>query len=296
MSNWRAIEFFAGVGGFARAVDGRFSIQMAFDINEHAGRWYRSQFSHPIRNQSIDGLKSNDLAALDANLWWLSPPCQPFTMKGRQLDWDDNRNRGFRNLMTLLPQMRPKVIAMENVPGFQDSQTHLAFQQLIKTHGYKITEWCLCPSSLGIPNQRRRYYAIAASVPIAIELEQGRVQTVGEFVQSKYDSDPKLQLPSHVLQKYKKGIHICDADSTITRCFTAGYGRNWIKSGSYLRYSGGVRIFHPLEVAALLGQPVDEIPDGLTYRQAWKCLGNSLSLFMMRRIVDALIGNESDLD
>ena len=295
MSKWKAIEFFAGVGGFAHAVDGRFPIEVAYDINAHAARWYRTQFNHQYRNQSIDGLKVQDILDHGANLWWLSPPCQPFTRKGRQLDWNDNRNLAFRHLLTLLPEVRPTVIAMENVPGFQGSQTHSIFKQVIKAQGYHLSEWCLCPSSLGVPNQRRRYYAVAASAPVSIELNSSGGRSVGEFVNPEHDGDPQLQLPEHVCLKFQKGIHICDSESNTTRCFTAGYGRNWVKSGSYYRHSQGVRTFHPLEVAALLGHPIDKLPQELTFRQAWKCLGNSLSLFVMRRIVDELIRHEADL-
>lgn len=294
MSGWRALEFFAGIGGFAAAVNGQFPISAAYDINEHAGKWYRSQYPHPYRHQSIDGLKVKEIIEHKANMWWLSPPCQPFTQKGKRLDLDDNRNKGFLNLLKLFAQVGPKIIAMENVPGFIGSHSHRLFQSEIEQKGYSLTELCLCPSELGIPNQRRRYYAIAAATPISVTWDKGPSRRVGDFIQSHFHSDPQLQIKPDLLDRFQQGMHICDSDSQITRCFTAGYGRNWVKSGSYLRYPQGIRLFHPLEVAALLGHSLNQIPAELSYRQAWKLLGNGLSGFAMRVIVRGLISADTE--
>ena len=116
---------------------------------------------------------------------------------------------------------------------------------------------------------------------------------VGDFVNPDHNRDPQLQLHPSIVERFQKGMHICDVSSETTRCFTAGYGKNWVKSGSYFQHSEGIRLFHPLEVASLLGHSLNQIPAGLSYRQAWKLLGNSLSLFVMRPIVDALINAEA---
>jgi tRNA (cytosine38-C5)-methyltransferase len=51
----------------------------------------------------------------------MSPPCQPYTRGGKQLDLEDNRTQALKNLINILPQLKtkPEFIMLENVVNFE---------------------------------------------------------------------------------------------------------------------------------------------------------------------------------
>lgn len=51
---------------------------------------------------------------------------------------------------------------MENVKGFDESDTRAHFTKALKSAGYQYQEYLITPEQLGIPNSRLRYYLIAS--------------------------------------------------------------------------------------------------------------------------------------
>jgi tRNA (cytosine38-C5)-methyltransferase len=56
---------------------------------------------------------------------------------------------------------RPRYIFVENVPGFETSQSRAYLVGTLHTLGFHIEEYLLSPIYLGIPNDRKRYYLLA---------------------------------------------------------------------------------------------------------------------------------------
>lgn len=99
----RAIEFFAGIGGFACAA-GRVSSQAqldvtAIDIDQSARSVYELNHAHEYVTAEIESLTTATLAEFAAELWWLSPPCQPYSRRGNQRDIDDPRAASLLHLI-----------------------------------------------------------------------------------------------------------------------------------------------------------------------------------------------------
>ena len=136
-----AIEFYAGIGGFAAAIRpgllasslldwvlpemGPLEITSAWDIDVAAIEAYRLNFpsshgpsshgasSHGARAGEI---RSLEIARLKADLWWMSPPCLPFTRKGKQRDLDDPRSDSMVSLIGKVHSRLdyPRWIVIEN--------------------------------------------------------------------------------------------------------------------------------------------------------------------------------------
>ncbi|XP_078366241.1 tRNA (cytosine(38)-C(5))-methyltransferase-like isoform X2 [Oculina patagonica] len=98
----------------------------------------------------------------------MSPPCQPFTRVGLQGASKDPRTRSFLHILELLPRMSksPNYILMENVKGFETSDTREHFVATLKACGYGYQEFLLSPSQFEIPNSRLRYYLLAKKKPL----------------------------------------------------------------------------------------------------------------------------------
>lgn len=77
-----AVEWFSGVGGMAAALtqaDPTATIVAAVDINTLANKTYEYNFHLRPTCCSIDSLQPQAIDTFHANLWLLSPPCQPYT-------------------------------------------------------------------------------------------------------------------------------------------------------------------------------------------------------------------------
>ena len=167
----QVIEFFAGIGGVARALEGIGDVISAYDINENAAKVYRANFDHPYSIQSIESLSADDLGGLSANTWWLSAPCQPFTRRGLQRDEKDSRTAALRSLLQVMDNCPPTNVCLENVVGFEKSNMRTELVEVLTQNGFHWVELQICPTSQGIPNQRPRYYLLASQRKFQWELE-----------------------------------------------------------------------------------------------------------------------------
>lgn len=87
----RVLELYCGIGGCAAAVGDRAQIVAAVDINLKALEVVAHNFPHPRVARTLESIPTNIWREWQADLWWLSPPCQPYTQRGRRRDLDDPR-------------------------------------------------------------------------------------------------------------------------------------------------------------------------------------------------------------
>lgn len=161
--NIRAIEFFSGIGGLHYALEIaalKAQVVAVYDINTVANAVYQANFKFKPSTKGIDRLTPKLLDSLNANCWLMSPPCQPYTAGGNRLDAMDMRASALLNLIALLPQLAslPHFIFVENVPNFELSESRRLLVTQLNQLGYTIDEFLISPISIGIPNDRRRYY------------------------------------------------------------------------------------------------------------------------------------------
>ena len=296
----RALELFCGIGGFAAAMAGSgVQVAAAFDQSRVALNVYALNFpAHGVRHADLERIDADRLAAVAADLWWLSPPCQPYTVRGRRRDLDDPRARSLVRLLEILadlpPSRLPRYLAVENVPGFAASQAREVLTDRLRGRGYQVAETLLCPTELGVPSRRPRYYLVASRAGLVPRQPPYRRQQPLLSFLEPYEagtSPAELLLPAETVARFGSGLRILDvADPSVyTTCFTAGYGRSLMHAGSFLRCSGGVRRFAPVEIARLLGFPPGfRFPDELPLRKCWHLLGNSLSVTAVREVLGVL--------
>ena len=101
-------------------------------------------------------------------------------------------------------------------------------------------------------------------------------------------------VPRQQLIQYASAMDIVDVlrPSDVASCFTSAYGRSPVRSGSYVRTEDGVRRLTPTEIVGLLGFPRQfSWPCDVSFRQAWRLAGNSLSVPVVRQVLTPLIDN-----
>ncbi|CDJ59053.1 DNA methyltransferase 2, putative [Eimeria maxima] len=170
----RVYEFFSGIGGLRVGLTEALEslrrkglceiateVVGAYDISTTANGVYTHNFKTSPICLSIEHLSLQHVDG-QADLWLLSPPCQPYTRGGKKLDSLDGRATGFLHLLQLLSGCcsPPQFIFLENVRGFEGSDTWRRMQQVLRSQHYRVQHFLLSPTQIGIPNTRVRYYCL----------------------------------------------------------------------------------------------------------------------------------------
>ncbi len=167
----RVVEFFSGIGGMHYGLDVcaaanpalRFDVVSSFDINPVANTVYQHNRQRCPVAKDIKGISVEDFASLNADLWVLSPPCQPYTRTGLRRDHLDARAAPLCHLIHVLSRMQrpPMYILVENVVNFEASQSMAQLRNVLRQREFVVQVFVVCPTDLGIPNSRRRCYVLA---------------------------------------------------------------------------------------------------------------------------------------
>ncbi|XP_057959292.1 tRNA (cytosine(38)-C(5))-methyltransferase 2 isoform X2 [Malania oleifera] len=167
---WRVLEFYSGIGGMRYSMiraGVNAKILEAFDINDKANDVYEHNFGHRPYQGNIQSLSAAELDRYRAHAWLLSPPCQPYTRQGLQKDSGDARASSFLKLLELIPHsLRPPLMLfVENVVGFETSDTHSQMIKILAETGFVTQEFILSPLQFGVPYSRPRYFCLAKRKP-----------------------------------------------------------------------------------------------------------------------------------
>lgn len=169
---WRVLEFYSGIGGMRYSImKAGVSTKMveAFDINDLANDVYEHNFGCRPYQGNIQTLSAADLDSYRAHVWLLSPPCQPYTRQGLQKDSTDARASSFLKILELIPQTKqpPLMLFVENVVGFETSDTHSKMVEMLKKTHFVTQEFILSPLQFGVPYSRPRYFCLAKRKPLS---------------------------------------------------------------------------------------------------------------------------------
>lgn len=163
------LDICTGAGGEALGIEAAgFTDVTAVEIDTRACQTLR-------HNRPTWEVIEGDVCAIDANhfrgvdLLAGGVPCPPFTIAGKQLGPDDERNL-FPETLHLVEQVRPTAVMIENVPGFAsakfDSYRNDFIQRLGKL-GFEVQWKILNSADFGVPQLRPRFVLVALRLPYA---------------------------------------------------------------------------------------------------------------------------------
>ena len=256
----RVLEFYSGIGGMHYALMNsgvEAEVVGAFDINTTANHVYRANFPNtPLCQRNINGLTLDYIEQRKADVFLMSPPCQPFTRQGHRADNKDNRTSSFIHLVDILSTLshKPSYIVIENVQGFESSTTREHLLKILKNNDYSYQEFLLTPTQFGIPNSRLRYYLLAKLKPLKFRFtttDNPRTDipdcasvahladqpvTLSNFLQQlSLQEENELLVPVETLTRYSSILDIVGKDSTQCCCFTKAY-RHYVEgTGSVIQ-------------------------------------------------------------
>lgn len=260
----------------------------AYDQNEHANKVYKSNFGLEPNKRNLETLTVKDFP--HANIWWMSPPCTPFSRRGERKDDVDPRSQALAKLIEIIPQRLPDFIFLENVEGFIDSKMHDSYAKTLAECGYQNISFSICSSMFGVPMRRPRFFIAASrTVPLVEpDLELFREsRTLPEFLTR--NDDDRFYLNPEEVEKYRPVLNIVDphqSDAYLI-CFTRGYFKCRKASGSLIALPDGiVRFVAPDEIIDLFGFCKDyHLPDQMPLSVQWRLVGNSVDVRAIRAVL-----------
>lgn len=155
------IDLFCGIGGFRIALE-KNNCECVFssDIDIYACETYRNNFGdYPLSD--ITKVKSEDIPDFDVLCGGF--PCQPFSIAGKRLGFEDTRGTLFFDVARILKDKKPKAFLLENVKGITNhdkGNTMKVIEKVLEDLGYYFEWRVLNAKDYGVPQHRERWYCV----------------------------------------------------------------------------------------------------------------------------------------
>lgn len=167
-------SYFCGAGGF----------DLGFERVKHSSLRFTTMFATDIDKSAIETINTNrpqwnpalaDIRELSPNqvkriidsenlVVIGGPPCQPFSVAGKQLATEDPLGKLYRNFVSHISSLSPKIVVMENVYGLAQVKKSNVLAEIYKAFhdiGYCVEHRELFAPDYGTPQKRRRLFFIA---------------------------------------------------------------------------------------------------------------------------------------
>ncbi|RZT94665.1 DNA (cytosine-5)-methyltransferase 1 [Advenella incenata] len=171
MTSNKAIDLFAGAGGLSLGLKlAGWDVQIALEIDTDAVTTHRANM--PEVHHLCDDIRDVDFAEFTGlGLVAGGPPCQPFSVSGKQLGIQDVRDM-VPQFVRAVKESKPAAFLMENVHGLTTAKFRPYLETQIKALarlGYEVHWKVLNAADYGVPQNRRRLFIIG--VPKGVQFQ-----------------------------------------------------------------------------------------------------------------------------
>ena len=185
---FNVLDLFAGAGGFSAGLDKIKNMKtvVAVDFDKYATATFQKNFkdAYVITGDLTDQKIKDKIIKVSkdrkVNMIVGGPPCQGFSLKGKNLGFDDPRNFLFLEYFALVKAIKPEVFVIENVKNILNSENGYFKNQIIEKFsslGYIINYGVLNAKNFGVPESRERAIIIG-SLTRSIDLPVGGKKSV----------------------------------------------------------------------------------------------------------------------
>ena len=238
---FRVLDLFSGAGGFSCGLDSLDSFETVigsdFDQNvlvTFAKNIKGSVVIHgDITDTNIKKTIINEAKKKKVNMIIGGPPCQGFSLKGKNLGLDDPRNFLFLEYVKIVKELKPEVFVIENVKNLINACNGYFIKQIISEFsqlGYIVNYGVLNAANFGVPQHRERAIIIGSlSKSVSLPKPSRPTTTVYDAIsdlaylnsgegtfESKYLNDPLTDYQKSL--RNKNGIlfnHVATSHSEI---------------------------------------------------------------------------------
>ena len=295
------IDLFAGIGGFHQAADALGGkCLFASEIDSEAQKAYAANY-HLIPNGDITKIDAKDIPEHDVLLAGF--PCQPFSIIGNRLGFDDIRGTLFFEIARILKEKKPSLFILENVKqlsGHDHGKTLEKIIEKLESLGYSVFWKILNALDFGLPQKRERIIIVGfLNNNVKFDFPKGEGPGKLEDVLEKdADIDPKFfaserikkkRLESHTSEYYPAIWHENKSGNISSYPFSCA-----LRAGASYNYLlvNGVRRLTPREMLRLQGFP-DSFQIVCNDSQTRKQAGNAVPVNVIRAVLKEALNAEA---
>ncbi len=307
--NFKFIDLFSGLGGFRIALESLggecvFSSDNDLNVSEVYKKNFGDDSFCDIKKVSSSDIPDHDILCAGF-------PCQPFSIAGKRLGFEDTRGTLFFDVARILGDKNPKAFILENVRGIANHDGGKTLEVILATLdelGYDTKHEILNAKDFNIPQSRVRWYCVGIRRDLNIgineynfpEKEELTVDlsnvienidsseyAITETCQANIDyhvSEKLIDVDEHTLAYEIRPSRCSFVTNGISNCLTAKMGTGGNNVPVVIQQN---RKLTELECLRLMGFPEDYII-GKGY-QAYKQIGNSVVVPVIKRIAEGLV-------
>lgn len=200
------IDLFAGCGGLSLGFEAAGFRTIGYEMLPYAADTYRRNLIGECHCQKLD--VGYDYCNADIIIG--GPPCQPFSVRGKQMGIEDARD-GFPIFIDAIKRVQPKVFMFENVRNLMYS--HKWYLDLVinsmKELGYIVEFRCINAVDFGVPQNRERIIVVGHKsrfiYPTADKLRTTVGDAIGDTMYNEVENS-KFLTPSQdeYIAKYER--------------------------------------------------------------------------------------------
>lgn len=189
-AKYTALDLFSGCGGLSLGFEAAGFESRGIDCDESCVQTYNANLSGRCSKIVIN----DKMGFPDADVVIGGPPCQPFSVRGKQGGNTDRRN-GIPAFVSAIRKARPRVWVLENVQGVL-YKNHAYFRGTMKKLsrlGYEVNVSVINCVDYGVPQNRVRVIAMGTK-EVGVHVEPERVAkrvTAGEAIGDLAGKMPK---------------------------------------------------------------------------------------------------------
>lgn len=291
------IDLFAGIGGFhyaAKSLGGK--CLLASDIDNEARKTY--EINHKITPfGDIAGIKSEVIPQHD--MLFGGFPCQPFSIIGNRLGFDDIRGTLFFEIVRIIKDKKPPVFILENVKQLSThdkGRTLKIILQTLESLNYKVVWRILNALDYGLPQKRERAI-IVGFLDKTIEFEFPKKQkmlSLFDILEDDSQVDKKHFVSERIATK-RQERHSSHYELSIWHENKSGNISSYpyscaLRAGASYNYLlvNGKRRLTPREMLRLQGFP-EEFKIVCSDAQTRKQVGNAVPVNMIKAVLKEVL-------
>lgn len=204
--NKTVIDLFAGCGGLSLGFEAMGFKTIGYEKLKDAAETYRNNLLGDCHTQELTVETQYPKAEIIIG----GPPCQPFSVGGKQMGLKDSRD-GFPIFLSAVEQVQPEVFLFENVRGllYKNKWYLKEILEHLKGLGYYTNFRLLNAKFYGVPQNRERVIVIGAKKTIHFPTKFNYTVTAGEALgelATQIPENAKFLTPSmdKYVAKYEK--------------------------------------------------------------------------------------------
>lgn len=204
--NKTVIDLFAGCGGLSLGFESVGFKTIGYEKLTDASETYNNNLLGKCYNQEL----SVDTTYPDADILIGGPPCQPFSVGGKQKGLEDSRD-GFPIFISAVQKINPEILLFENVRGllYKNKWYLQEIIEKLESFGYRIVVSLLNAKFYGVPQNRERVIVMGAKNHIHFPSKVKYKVTAGEAIgnlATQIPQNAKFLTPSmdKYVAKYEK--------------------------------------------------------------------------------------------